>query len=53
MRWKKRRDKKINSLGNKLSQEGKVIKKSDTNKIKGGKVRKERIWNGCGGIIPW
>jgi hypothetical protein len=50
MIWKKR--KSLGTLSKKISKEGKVLDKKSTEKIKGGKDRKDRIWNGCGGIIP-
>ena len=49
MIWKKK--KSFSSAKGKFKDE-KVIKKSDTAKLKGGKVRKDHVWNGCGGIIP-
>lgn len=50
MFWKKR--KKLDTLSKKISKEGKVLDKKSTGKVKGGKNRKDRIWNGCGGIVP-
>ena len=51
MIWKKKR-KSLSTLSKKASKEGKAIDKKSAEKIKGGKNRKDRIWNGCGGIVP-
>ncbi len=50
MRWKKKKD--LSTFTEKAAKDGKVLDKKDTQKVKGGKVRKDHIWNGCGGIIP-
>lgn len=50
MIWKKK--KSLPSDSDNFLKDGKVLDKKDISKIKGGKVRKDHIWNGCGGIIP-
>ena len=50
MIWKKK--KSLSKANEKFSKDEKVIKKDDAAKLKGGKVRKDHVWNGCGGIIP-
>ncbi|MGK0387531.1 MAG: hypothetical protein ACI94Y_000257 [Maribacter sp.] len=50
MIWKKR--KSLGIFSRKIYQEGKILDKKSAKKVKGGKNRKDRIWNGCGGIIP-
>lgn len=44
--------KSIDSYISKFSNQGKLIEKTDAEKVKGGRSKKDRIWNGCGGMIP-
>ncbi len=50
--WKKRKP-KLPVIKDDFIKEDKILDRISSEKVKGGnKERKNRIWNGCGGIIP-
>jgi hypothetical protein len=53
MRWFwKRRKPKLPKLKDDHIREDKILDRLDSGKVKGGRNRKNSIWNGCGGITP-
>lgn len=49
--WKKRKPIRA-TISDNLIKDEKILDRLETDKVKGGRTNKNRIWNGCGGMIP-